>query len=86
MDPDVVARPPISDEPYLTSDEDEDEVGHEASPTETDELIDNATTTENGASGKVWQLIFNQDQLFLKRRPCVVWFVDFFEEIEILLS
>jgi len=48
MDPDVVA----SDEPYLTSDEDEDEVGHEASPTETDELIDNATaTTENGASG-----------------------------------
>ena len=51
MDPDVVA----SDEPYLTSDEDEDEVGHEASPTETDELIDNATaTTENGASGNVW--------------------------------
>ena len=63
MDPDVVARPPISDEPYLTSDEDEDEVGHEASPTETDELIDNATaTTENGASGKVWQLRFNFDQ------------------------
>ena len=70
MDPDVVARPPISDEPYLTSDEDEDEVGHEASPTETDELIDNATaTTENGASGKVWQFRFNLDQPFLKGRP-----------------